>query len=189
MSDSDYADDDNVADEIAFPDRCAIIHAKAAALKALVLAYPLATKGKKDRAAVINDCADDLGDHIQQLQAPVASVALPPTPPPAPHRKRGRAAAIIEDDDEGDEDDEEEEVHGPLFPLSERAERLGIQLTDAQKKEAGLKVHIAFKDRFGRSPSKKSVIGGNGKRMGINQYSENECVRVVDPILELYRKQ
>ncbi len=87
---------------------------------------------------------------------------------PPPSNKRGR-------------DDDEEEGGERLFDY------LGIDLSDAQKKEAGLKVHKAYIKQYGTSPSKKPVVNNDGKGFRINQYSERECIRVVDPILKEYR--
>jgi len=163
--DSDYDDDDDEEEEqedpISFDDRCKLVHVKSLALQSLAAVHPLLnTKTKKEHLAIITDCANDIADHLEQLQPP----------PPSKPIKRGR-----EDDD--DDDDEER-----FFSLSERAEHLGINLSDAQKKEAGLKVHIAYKDRYGRNPAKGGMAGG----IKVNQYSEHACERVMDPILKTY---
>jgi len=164
--DSDYDDDDEEEEEqqedpISFDDRCKLVHVKSLALQSLAAVYPLLnTKTKKEHLSIITDCANDIADHLEQLQ------------PPPPPSKRGR--------DEVDDDNDDEER---FFSLSERAEHLGINLSDAQKKEAGLKVHIAYIDRYGRNPAKGGMAGG----IKVNQYSENACERVMDPILKTYR--
>jgi len=169
--DSDYDEEEEEEqeeqqehDDIDFNDRCKIIEVKSAALVALVAAHPLKIKGKKELNASIDACVADIGEHLELLQPPRAVAAPAAATPP---RKRERS--------EGDDE--------PYYAVSDRATMLGIVLTTEQKKEAGLLVFRAYEKRYGKIPTKKAI---KGKDFEINEYTEQECIKVVDPILKKY---